>query len=325
VSPSSGLDKEQLDTPASDNDGREAERLAALDHLNAIRPETDHILQQLADEVRSIFGTDLCMVNLNLSDVQYFRAWSGELPAELAEARQDALEHSMCQYVVDSEMPLVVKDFSATEEFREQHWCVNYGIHFYAGTPLITSDSHAIGTLCLLNAQPIEFGKDQMRVLGGFAQAVVGRLELLGALGREQDARKEEALRSEDRQRTLDSLSAHIAIIDGCHRQRQQSLARLCPGKWISCADLRRRRQLPPGMRFGSGRTFRGGCSLCGGDPLGSQPPAQKIRARVSLPFTQRTALVHWKGDAFCRRWSPTSGDRPRKHHRAQAGRGEAA
>ena len=53
-----------------------------------------------------------------------------------------------------------------------------------------------------------------MRVLGGFAQAVVGRLELLGALGREQAARKEEALRSEDRQRTLDSLSAHIAIID---------------------------------------------------------------------------------------------------------------
>ncbi len=214
MSPSSGLNKEQLDTPASDNEGREAERLAALDHLNAIRPETDHILQQLADEVRSIFGTDLCMVNLNLSDVQYFRTWSGELPAELAEARQDSLEHSMCQYVVDSEMPLVVKDFSATEEFREQHWCVNYGIHFYAGTPLITSDTHVIGTLCLLNAQPIEFGEDQMRVLGGFAQAVVGRLELLGALGREQAARQEEARRSEDRQRILDSLSAHIAIID---------------------------------------------------------------------------------------------------------------
>ena len=214
MSPRSGPNKEQLDTPTSDSDAREAERLATLDHLNAIQPETDHILQQLADEVRSIFGTDLCMVNLNLSDVQYFRAWSGELPAELAEARQDALEHSMCQYVVNSEMPLVVRDFLATEEFREQHWCVNYGIHFYAGIPLITSDSHAIGTLCLLNAQPIEFGKDQMRVLGGFAQAVVGRLELLGALGREQAARQEEARRSEDHQRTLDSLSAHVAIID---------------------------------------------------------------------------------------------------------------
>src|SRR5918997_1067213 len=214
MSPISGLNKEQFDTPPSDNDSREAERLATLDHLNAIRPETDHILQQLADEARSIFETDLCMVNLSLSDVQYFRAWSGELPGSLAEARQDALEHSMCRYVVNSEIPLAVTDFSATEEFREQHWCVNYGIHFYAGTPLITSDNHAIGTLCLLNAQPIEFDQDQVRVLGAFAQAVVGRLELLGALGREQAVRQEEARRSEDRQRTLDSLSAHIAIID---------------------------------------------------------------------------------------------------------------
>src|ERR671912_804577 len=214
VSPSSRTNKEQLDTPALENDGREAERLAVLDRLNAIRPETDHILQQLVDEVRGIFGTDLCMVNLNLSEVQYFRAWSGQLDPDLAEARQDALEHSMCQYVVNSKMPLVVKDFLATDEFREQHWCVNYGIHFYAGTPLITSDNHAIGTLCLLNAKPIEFGQDQMRVLGGFAQAVVGRLELLGALGREQAARQEEVRRSEDHQRTLDSLSAHIAIID---------------------------------------------------------------------------------------------------------------
>jgi PAS domain S-box-containing protein len=214
VSPSSDLDKEQLNTTATDKDGREAERLATLEHLDAIRPEADHILQQLVDEVRSICGTDLCMVNLNLSDVQYFRAWSGELPGNLAEVRQDALENSMCQYVVSSEMPLVVEDFLATEEFREQHWCVNYGIHFYAGTPLITSEGHAIGTLCLLNAEPIEFGEEQMRVLGGFAQAVVGRLELLAALGREQAAREEETHRSEELQRTVDSLSAHIAIID---------------------------------------------------------------------------------------------------------------
>src|ERR687897_3368077 len=168
VSPNSDLNNNQLNATVSNKKSREAERLAALDYLDAVRPDSDHILQQLVDEVRSIFGTDLCMVNLNLSDVQYFRAWSGELPAGLAEARQDALEHSMCQYVVNRERPLVVKDFLATEEFREQHWCVNYGIHFYAGTPLITSDNHAIGTLCLLNAQPIEFGKDQMRVLGGF-------------------------------------------------------------------------------------------------------------------------------------------------------------
>jgi PAS domain S-box-containing protein len=214
VPPNPGLDKNQFNATASNKNSREAERLATLDYLDAIRPDADHILQQLVDEVRGIFGTDLCLVDLALTDVQYFRAWSGELPPDVAEARQDLLEHSMCQYVVNDEVPLVVKDFLATEEFREQHWCVNYGIRFYAGTPLITSDEHVIGTLCLLSTQPVEFDQEEMRVLGAFARAVVGRLELLGALGREQGAREEETRRSQERQRTLDSLSAHIALLD---------------------------------------------------------------------------------------------------------------
>ncbi len=174
----------------------------------------DHVLQELADEVRGVFGTDLCMVNLILSDVQYFRAWSGHLPTDLAAARQDPRERSMCRYVVESEAPLVVEDFLATEEFKDQHFCVTYGIRFYAGTPLITSDGRAIGTLCLLSTRPIEFGEEQMRMLGAFARAVVGRLELLGALEREQAAREEERQRSQELQQTLDSLSAHIAILD---------------------------------------------------------------------------------------------------------------
>jgi len=194
--------------------GREAERLATLEYLRAVRPGVDHVLQELVEEVRGVYGTDLCMVNLNLSDVQYFRAWSGELDPDLAEARQDALEHSMCRYVVSAERPLVVKDFLATDEFREQYWHVNYGIRFYAGAPLITSAGQAIGTLCLLNTRSVEFGEVQMKVLGAFARAVVGRLELLGALEREQAAKEEEAQRSQELQQTLDSLSAHIASLD---------------------------------------------------------------------------------------------------------------
>jgi PAS domain S-box-containing protein len=208
------LKRDQLATTVSARDRREVERLAALEYLRAIRPGVDHILQELVDEVRGVYGTDLCMVNLNLSDVQYFKAWSGELDADLASARQDALEHSMCQYVVNSERPLVVEDFLATEEFREQHWHVNYGIRFYAGTPLITSARHTIGTLCLLNTRSVEFGEEQMKMLGAFARAVVGRLELLGALEREQSAKEEEAQRSQELQHTLDSLSAHLAILE---------------------------------------------------------------------------------------------------------------
>ena len=205
---------ERSNTAASGSAGREGERLAVLERLGAARPEADHVLQELVDEVRGVYGTDLCMINLNLADVQYFRAWSGELDPDLAEARQDDLDHSMCRYVVDSELPLIVEDFLAAEEFREQHWSVNYGIRFYAGAPLITSTGQAIGTLCLLGTSPLSFGQEQMRVLRAFARAAVGRLELLGALEREQAAREEETQRSRELQQTLDSLSAHIAILD---------------------------------------------------------------------------------------------------------------
>ncbi len=172
----------------------------------------------------------------------------------------------MCQYVVKSEAPLVVEDFLATEEFRDQYFCVNYGIRFYAGTPLITSDGQAIGTLCLLSTTPTEFGEEQMRVLGAFARAVVGRLELLGALEREQAAREEEAQRSQELQQTLDSLSAHIAILD----ESGEIVA--VNGAWRAFAEANgarpgeglRGRQLPAGLRLGDGAELRGSRRLRG-------------------------------------------------------------
>ena len=211
---SSADPRERPNNGASVSPGREAGRLAALERLGAVRPGADHVLQELVDEVRGVFGTDLCMVNLILPDVQYFRAWSGSLPEDLVEARQDPRERSMCRYVVESERPLVVEDFLASERFKDQYFCVNYGIRFYAGTPLVTSDGQAVGTLCLLSTRPTEFGEDQMRVLRAFARAVVGRLELLGALEREQAAGEAQAQRTRELRGTLDSLSAHIAILD---------------------------------------------------------------------------------------------------------------
>ena len=177
---------------------REAQRLAEIEYLGAVCPEADHTLQEIVDEVYSIFGTELCMVNLILSDVQYFRAWSGKLPENLAQARQDPRERSMCQYVVGTEEPLLVEDFLATEEFKEQHFYVNYDFRFYAGVPLTTSSGHVIGDLCLLDTRPRELDEGQMRLLAAYARAVVGRLEMLGALRREEVAREKEAKRSQE-------------------------------------------------------------------------------------------------------------------------------
>jgi PAS domain-containing protein len=121
----------------------------------------------------------------------------------------------MCKYVVGTAKPLCVPDFLATEEFKEQYFCVNYGIRFYAGTPLVTSRGHIIGTLCLLDTSPMdEFGEEQMRLLRAFAWAVVGRLELLGALEREQAARTEAETTQERLKDILDNLTEGVLVAD---------------------------------------------------------------------------------------------------------------
>ncbi len=209
-----GVPENPVSVPEPGKDSRTAERLSALRAHIAERSEPDQILQQTVDQVRGIFGTDLCMVSLIFPEAQYFRVCSEDLPADLAGAQQDPAEHSMCRYVVESEAPFVVEDFLATEEFREQHLCVNHGVRFYAGVPLTTSDGHTIGSLCLLDSRPREFSEVETNLLSAFAQAMASRLELLDALGREQEARKGEARRSRELRRFLEVSPDIIATIN---------------------------------------------------------------------------------------------------------------
>ncbi|MDP8972807.1 MAG: GAF domain-containing protein, partial [Actinomycetota bacterium] len=213
--PEANQTRQQGSEATPDKSGEEERRLAELDYLDFVRPDPDHVLQEIVDEVRLTFQTELCMVNLDLSDVQYFRAWSGELPEELALSRKDPKKRSMCKYVVGTAKPLCVPDFLATEEFKEQYFRVNYGIRFYAGTPLVTSKGRIIGTLCLLDTSPMdEFGEEQMRLLRAFARAVVGRLELLSALEREQAARTEAETTQERLKAILDNLTEGVLVAD---------------------------------------------------------------------------------------------------------------
>ena len=99
-------------------DAREAERLALLEYLDAAHPEADSVLQGLVDDARSAFGTDLALINLIL-------------PEEYTESRLGR-EHSLCARVVAKGEPLVVEDFLADEEYRDQYFSVNHGTCLYA-------------------------------------------------------------------------------------------------------------------------------------------------------------------------------------------------
>ena len=166
--------------------------MAELDRLGAMQPGADRVLQELVDDAREVFGAEFCMVNLVTPDTQFYKVWSGELPPEVAAVRLNPRERTMCRHVVEDERPFVVEDFSTTEQFRELYLRMGPGVRFYAGTPLKTSEGYAIGSLCLVDSRPREFGDKDRATLRAFAGAVVGRLEALGAATHEREARESE-------------------------------------------------------------------------------------------------------------------------------------
>lgn len=170
--------------------GSERGRLEAIERMRVASPAADGALQEILDTVRGVFGVELCAVNLLLSSVMYVRVWSGELPEGLA-ARRDLRERFICPRVVDSGEPLLVEDLLEAEDLREHYACAVYGLRFYAGVPLVTSEGRAIGALCLLDSRPREFDQDGMLMLKSFARAVSCRLEFLGDLRRERESRQE--------------------------------------------------------------------------------------------------------------------------------------
>lgn len=52
------------------------------------------------------------------------------------------------------------------------------GLRFYAGAPLTTGDGHNLGTLCVIDTEPREFGADQVQTLKDMAAIVMDELEL---------------------------------------------------------------------------------------------------------------------------------------------------
>ncbi len=318
---------EKYGTYAGSNDEREEERLAALTFLDAVRSEVDGALQRLVDDTREVFGTGLALINLILPDVQYFRAWSGDLSPEFAESRQVARKHTMCQHVVEREAPLVVEDFLDTEEFKDQYFCVNYGVRFYVGTPLVTSDGVAIGTLCLADGEPMEFGEDRLVLLEAFARAAIGRLETLGALGRERSAKEKEARRGRELEHILDTSPDIIATVkaDGVFASANQATRRILgfePEEIIGRRyedlvypdDRPRSARLTAAIEEGARIRFDNRCVRRGGDVVWiewSVTPAPKEhlaycvgrdvteRKRSEKEHSQLAAIVEFSDDAI--------------------------
>ena len=155
---------------------RDPARLAEIAALGLTAPEVDAVLQQTVEEAAAALSLPTALVSVVMGEAQYFAAQHG-LTGWMAEAHGTPVEWSFCANAVQSGEPFVVEN-AATNPVTWDNPLVRYeNLACYAGIPLITSNGHALGTLCVIGTEPRSFSEAELDVLRGLAKRAMARIE----------------------------------------------------------------------------------------------------------------------------------------------------
>jgi GAF domain-containing protein len=156
--------------PIPDN---EPDRLEALRRYQLLDTDPEQAFDDITALASQICGVPIALMTLVDERRQWFKSRKG------FSATETPREISFCTHTIMDTKPLVVKDAQQDERFRDNPIVTDEpGVRFYAGAPLITSDGHALGTICVADTQPRELSHSQVSALETLARQAVSQMEL---------------------------------------------------------------------------------------------------------------------------------------------------
>lgn len=151
----------------------EAARLKALHEYEILDTEPEQAFDDLTRLASHICGTPIAIVSLVDSDRQWFKSKVG------LDALETPRDVAFCAHAILQPDLFIVPDAQQDRRFANNP-LVTSGpqIRFYAGTPLITSDNIAVGTLCTIDYVPRDLTPEQQSALEILGRQVVTQLKL---------------------------------------------------------------------------------------------------------------------------------------------------
>ncbi|MEV6206335.1 GAF domain-containing protein [Kitasatospora sp. NPDC051914] len=175
--------------------GGESDRTRRLRSLGLNDPSPDEAFDRFAHLAASITRAPIAMVNFINDERQMFRglyippnpaqaqpveddAWADRGIAFDLPAREMPLSHGFCPHVVAQRSPLALDDILAYPRFAGNPVVDELGVRAYLGAPLVDDTNTVIGTVCVLDREPRQWGRERLKDIQHLAEALLSEIRL---------------------------------------------------------------------------------------------------------------------------------------------------
>ena len=188
---------------------RAPDRLAAVEATGLLDSQGEVAFDRLAGLARQVLRAPFAFITV-VDDRRSF--WKACLGVAAGGPRQNTVEESFCQYVVETREPLVLPDVRVDDRTKNNPSIASMGVVAWAGYPVHAPDGHVLGTLCVVDTVVRHWTDDDVKVLADLAAIATREVALRAAAATAAEAARvaEEATAQAERQRVRAELLARI-------------------------------------------------------------------------------------------------------------------
>jgi two-component sensor histidine kinase len=177
----------------------EADRMAAVRRYEILDTPPDGSFDRVTALAARRFGAPISIISIVDHDRIWFKSHHG------LDVRQIGRDPGLCaSAILSSEAHVLVDASTDVRSLANPLVAGDFGLRFYAGVPLQTSDGFNLGTLCVIDKTPRPVDQAQIDDLKDLASLVVDQLEL--RLAARQAVGKAELMAREIDHRVTNSL-----------------------------------------------------------------------------------------------------------------------
>lgn len=148
-------------------------RLNALDYYNILNDLPDRYFSNLAQIIAHTFNSEIALISLVGEEDVFFKGNHG-----MEGVKKEDRGSSLCSLAILDPDPTIFNDALKEPCLLSNPLVIGeFGLRFYAGAPIKTSEGFSIGTVCIIGKEPREFTMQEKALLVLFAKNAMIEIE----------------------------------------------------------------------------------------------------------------------------------------------------